>query len=61
MAETASQLKAFILFDKINARKQLIEKYSSLEPDSIKTPLLEQFTDSAALLTAIGCASICQT
>ena len=36
-----SQTKAFIIFDKINARKSLIEKNSSLESDGIKTPLLE--------------------
>ena len=36
-----SKTKAIVLIDKINAKKNILEKYSSLDPEGEKTPLLE--------------------
>lgn len=47
--------KAFMLFDKINARKSVLEKFSTLDEDNDeKTPLVEQFVNSTVLLSTLG-------
>lgn len=53
-----SSTKCVMLFDKINAKKSVLEKYSSLQPDGEKTPLVEQFINQAALLTLLGIQTI---
>lgn len=52
---------AVVLFDKINAKKTDLEKFSSLDPEGEKTPLYESLVNSAALLSVLGVASIAAT
>lgn len=56
-----SQTKALVLIDKINAKKNILEKFSSLDPEGEKTPLHESLINSSALLSIIGISSIVTT
>lgn len=56
-----SQAKAVIIIDKINARKTILEKVSSLDPLGERTPLNEALVNSAALLSLLGVSSIAAT
>ncbi len=56
-----TQTKAVVCIDKINAKKNILEKYSSLEPEGEKTPLLESFIHQSALLSIIGVSTIAST
>lgn len=49
-----SHVKSVILFDKINAKKQVLEKFSSLEQDGEKTPVTDSFIITAAILSLLG-------
>jgi len=53
--------KAIIIIDKINARKTILEKYSSLETDGDKTPLHDSLINSTVLLSVLGIPSIAET
>ncbi|EAR90704.2 hypothetical protein TTHERM_00705200 (macronuclear) [Tetrahymena thermophila SB210] len=55
------QTKAVVIIDKINAKKTVLEKYSSLDPEGEKTPLHESLINSSALLTILGISSIAST
>ncbi|KRX09755.1 hypothetical protein PPERSA_02627 [Pseudocohnilembus persalinus] len=56
-----SRVKSVILLDKINAKKQVLEKFSSLEQDGEKTPVTDSFIITAAILSLLGVQSIGQT
>lgn len=36
-----NNVRFWAIFDKMNARKTMIDKYTSLDPDGEKTPILE--------------------
>lgn len=55
------QTKSVVIIDKINAKKTVLEKFSSLDPEGEKTPLHESLINSSALLSVLGIASISST
>lgn len=53
--------KAVVIIDKLNAKKSIIDKFSSLEPDGEKTPLHDSLLHSATMLSVLGISSISAT
>lgn len=53
--------KFWAIFDKMNAKKSLIEKYSSLDPDGEKTHILEQGYKVSVFLTLLDVSTILTT
>ena len=51
----------WVVFDKMNAKKSLIEKYSSLDPDGEKTHILEQGYKVSVFLTLLDVSTILTT
>jgi hypothetical protein len=53
-----SKAPAFFIVDKINARKNLLEKYAKLDPEADSIPVVDQPLKTIALLTLLGCSSV---
>ncbi|CAD8135763.1 unnamed protein product [Paramecium octaurelia] len=53
--------KFWVIFDKMNAKKSLIEKFTSLDPDGEKTHILEQSFKISVFLTLIDVSTILTT
>jgi len=53
-----NETKGFVVFDRINCRKTLIQKSSPLDVDGQKVPIADQPLKTSILLTLLGCTNI---